>query len=557
MKPVLLAVDDDPAVLLSLEHDLMRRYGRELRVVRAHSGMEGLDTLRELLERGESVALLTADQRMPGMTGIEFLAEAVKLVPDAKRVLLTAYADTSAAIEAINRVRLDHFILKPWSPPEEKLFPILDELLADWRANDRGPVTAFSGIKVYGPRWSPEAHRIRDFLARNLVPYQTEDLYADPEVRRWIEETDPAALTATTVIFPDGGRLVNPDTPTLAGRLGLHTRAARAFYDLVIVGGGPAGLGAAVYGASEGLKTVLVEAQAPGGQAGTSSRIENYLGFPNGVSGADLARRAVTQAQKFGTEILSPVEACGLRRDGPYRTVLLQGGGELSAHAVLVATGVSYRKLDLAGSGDRFNGAGIYYGSAMTEACQCRGEDVYVVGGGNSAGQAAMYLAQHARTVTILIRAETLGKSMSQYLIKQLEGQPNVRVKGCCWVVAADGVECLETVTLLDAQTGHERVVPARAVFVFIGARPRTDWLAGVVERDPEGYVLSGSALTKDGKLPRGWNVDRPPLLPETSVPGVFVAGDVRCGAIKRVANAVGEGAVAVASIHEHLRKVR
>jgi thioredoxin reductase (NADPH) len=551
-RPALLTVDDDPEVLAAVERDLRKHYARDYRVLRADSGPAALDALRQLKERGETVALMLVDQRMPGMSGVEFLAEAMQFFPDAKRVLLTAYADTEAAIAAINKVRLDYYILKPWDPPAERLYPVLDDLLSDWKAGYRPP---FGGVRVYGPRWSSEAHRIRDFLASNLVPFQNADLVADPAVRAWLEQNDPQAVLSTTVVLPDGVRLVNPTNIELADKLGLRRQPDRPFYDLVIVGGGPGGLAAAVYGASEGLNTVLVEQHAPGGQAGSSSRIENYLGFPAGLSGGDLARRAVAQVLRFGAEILSPLQASALKLDGPYKIVTLSDGNSLSAHAVLVATGVSYRKLDLPGA-DRLNGAGVYYGSAMTEAGLCRGEEVYIVGGGNSAGQAAMYLSRHVKMAYIVVRGDGLARNMSQYLIDQLKSAPNITVVTCCRVTAVSGDECLEKLTLTD-DAGRSREVPTKALFVFIGARPYTDWLDGLVRRDPHGFLMTGPDLLVDGKRPAGWPLDRDPLLPETSVPGVFAAGDVRAGSVKRVASAVGEGSAAVQAIHQYLLTVR
>jgi thioredoxin reductase (NADPH) len=551
MKPVLLTVDDDMAVLRAVERDLRKQYGEEYRVLRADSGESALDATIKLKERNEVVALFLADQRMPGMNGVEFLEQAMKVYPNAKRVLLTAYSDTDAAIRAINTVRLDHYLMKPWDPPEQNLYPVLDDLLDDWQSSFRPP---FEGIRVIGNRWSPDSHRVKDFLARNMFPYEWMDVEEDREACQiYMGESTPQL---PFILLPDGTKLENPSTPDLAQRVGLRTTADLPFYDLLIVGGGPAGLAAAVYGASEGLKTVMIEREAPGGQAGTSSRIENYLGFPVGLSGADLARRAVAQAKRFGVEILSPQEVTALCVENQYRLVKLADGGEISCHAMLIATGVSYRKLEAPGI-DELTGRGVYYGAAATEALNCRDDDVFIVGGANSAGQAAMFFSQYARSVTMLIRGESLTKSMSQYLIDSIEATPNIHVMPYTQVVGAHGDDSLQEITLENAQTSTRETVPARGLFIFIGAQPRTDWLSGVVERDDKGFVLAGRDLMRDGKRPRGWSLDRDPYLLEASVPGVFVAGDVRYGSVKRVASSVGEGSICVSFVHQYLAKVR
>jgi thioredoxin reductase (NADPH) len=487
---------------------------------------------------------------MPGISGVEFLEQARAIFPDAKRLLLTAYADTDAAIRAINTVRLDHYLLKPWDPPEHNLYPVIDDALEDWTASYRPP---FEGIRVLGNRWSADSHRIKEFLARNQIPYEWLDVEADAEACSVYLGHDTPQLPF--VLLPDGERLVNPQSSELAGRIGLQTRAERPFYDLLIVGGGPAGLAAAVYGASEGLKTVMIEREAPGGQAGTSSRIENYLGFPVGLSGADLARRGVAQARRFGVELLAQ-EVSALCLQDQYRLVKLADGSEISCHALLIATGVSYRKLNVPGL-EELTGAGVYYGAAMTEAISCRGDDVFIVGGANSAGQAAMFFAQYARSVTMLVRGDSLTKSMSQYLVDSITSTPNIQVRCYTQVAAAQGDGHLETITLADTQTGETETVPAHALFIFIGAQPRTDWLEGVIERDEHGFVLSGPQLMNGGKRPRGWTLDRDPFLLETNVPGVFVAGDVRHGSVKRVASSVGEGSICVSFVHQYLAKVR
>jgi thioredoxin reductase (NADPH) len=554
-KPVLLTVDDDREVLRAIERDLRRQYARDYRVLRAESGPAALEIVRELKVRTGVVALFLVDQRMPGLSGVEFLERAIAIYPDAKRVLLTAYADTDAAIAAINDAGVNHYLLKPWDPPEENLYPILDELLDDWQ--EAFP-PQFEGISVLGNRWSPASHNIKDFLARNHVPYRWLDIetaQTDADVRtivELLEENEKSDLPL--VIFPNGLRLHQPTTSELAEHSGLKTRPADTFYDLAIVGGGPAGLAAAVYGASEGLKTVMIEREAPGGQAGMSSRIENYLGFPSGLSGGDLARRAVVQARRFGVEILS-AEAIGIRLNGQYRLLKLADGEELSCHALLVATGVQWRKLDAPGV-DRLTGAGIYYGAAMTEAISTRDEDVFIVGGANSAGQAAMYFSKYARRVVMLIRGSSLAASMSQYLIEQLRETTNVQIEFDSTVVEAHGHDHLEAISVRRSVNNEVQKLPANSLFIMIGAAPNTQWLADIVERDEHGFILSGPDLMRDGKRPRGWQVDRDPGLLETNVPGIFVVGDVRHGSVKRVASGVGEGSVAISFVHQYLSKV-
>jgi thioredoxin reductase (NADPH) len=547
-RPVLLTVDDDPEVLSAVERDLKRRYVREYRVLSASTGEAGLDLLRQLSVRGEPVALLLADQRMPGMSGVEFLEAATHMAPDAKRAILTAYADIDAAIGAINRAGVDYYFQKPWDPPETHLYPVIDDLLDDWRAGWR---PGFEGIRVIGPRWSPQVHDIKDMLARNQVPYRALDVESGGEALELLRTANLDPLQLPVVLFPDGGTMVQPAPRDVAERAGLRTRAEQPFYDLAIVGAGPAGLAAAVYGASEGLKTVVLDAEAPGGQAGTSSLIENYLGFPRGVSGSDLARRAVTQARKFGAEILVPVQATGLRMEGPYRYLTTSDGGELACHAVMVTTGVQYRKLDAAGVED-LTGAGIYYGSTMTEALSCRDRDVVVVGAGNSAGQAAVYLATVARTVNIALRGDDLGKTMSRYLVDQIERTENIRVLHRSQVCAVHGDGRLQKVTLQNGD-GGTRTLDAAALFIYIGAMPNTDWLRDCVLRDPRGFILTGPDVMQDGKPPRDWPLARDPFLLESSVPGIFCAGDVRHGSIKRVASGVGEGSVAISFVHQYL----
>ena len=554
-KPVLLTVDDDSDVLHSIERDLRRQYAQHYRIVSAGSGTAALDLLRRLQRRNEPLALLLVDHRMPQMTGIEFLKHALQVYPDAKRVLLTAYADTDAAIEAINEIKLHHYLLKPWTPPENNLYPVLDDLLDEWQAAFR---PAFEGIRLLGTRWSPQSYALREFLARNHVPYQWLDVEAaerDAEVRRALQSVESEDIKLPVLLFPDGERIAQPDPSQIADRIGLRTRSDQEFYDLVILGGGPAGLAAAVYGASEGLRTVVVERDAPGGQAGLSSRIENYLGFPSGLSGADLTRRAVAQAKRFGADILAPQRAVALQADGSYRVTSLQDGGRLSSHAVLIATGVQWRKLNVPGA-DRLTGAGLYDGAGAFEAASCKDEDVFVIGGANSAGQAAMNFASYARRVIMLVRGESLSTSMSKYLIDECARKPNIEVQYGVQLVEAHGADRLEAISVRCDRTGEVDKTPAFSVFVFIGAEPGTDWLEGVVARDGHGFILTGPDLFLNGQRPKGWLLDRDPTLLETSLPGVFAVGDVRHGSVKRVASGVGEGSIAIQFVHQYLAKV-
>lgn len=554
-KPILLTVDDDADVLRGIERDLRSHYGAQYRVLASDSPEASLELLNQLKLRSDNVALLLADQRMPKMDGVQFLRHAQEVFPEAKRALLTAYADTNAAISAINEAGINYFFLKPWDPPEEHLYPQLDDLLDDWQASYR---PAFEGIRVLGTRWSPRSYELRDFLARNHVPYQWIDAEFsanDPETKRLLEALGPEAGSLPVVLFPDGTKLLESAPAQVAQKVGLRTRAQTSFYDLAIVGGGPAGLAAAVYGASEGLHTVMVEREAPGGQAGMSSRIENYLGFPTGLSGGDLARRAVVQAQRFGVEILSPQEAMGVRTEGPYRILKLADGSEISCHALMIATGVQWRRLDAPGI-DRLQGAGVYYGGGATEALSCKGETVYVVGGANSAGQAAMNFANYACRVVMLVRGDSLSRTMSQYLIDQIQRTPNIQLWTHASVAEVHGDKHLEELSVLCSDTNKIERVPANAMFIFIGAMPRTDWLADVVERDDRGFILTGPDLLWNGSRPKGWTLDRDPFLLETNIPGLFAVGDVRHGSVKRVASGVGEGSVAVQFIHQYLSKV-
>jgi thioredoxin reductase (NADPH) len=553
-KPIILSVDDDPSVLSAISRDLRRQYGEHFRVLRADSGATALEAVRELKQRNDPVALFLADQRMPHMSGVEFLAQATRLYPDAKRALLTAYADTNAAIEAINTAAVHYYLLKPWDPPEEALYPVLDDLLDDWQAGYRPP---FEGIRIVGHRWSPETHQLKDFLARNHVPYQYLDLELNSEAQQTLTEFALEQPTLPVVIFPNGEVMQSPSTLAVAEQAGLKRQAEQPFYELAIVGGGPAGLAAAVYGASEGLRTVMIEREAPGGQAGTSSRIENYLGFPAGLSGGDLARRATAQAKRFGVEILAPQEAVGLRIEGPYQIIKLADGSEISCHALIVAVGLAYRKLNAPGV-EKLTGAGIYYGASLTEAISCQDDTVFTVGAGNSAGQAALYLARYASKVVMLVRGDSLAAKMSQYLVERIEKTPNIEVLLHTGVVAVQGDNHVEAITIKHSRTGQEETRPAVALFIFTGAAPCTQWLEGVVKLDSHGFVLTGSqVLNANGKMPKDWPLDRPPFLLESSVPGIFAVGDVRSNSVKRVASAVGEGSISVQFVHQYLSKMR
>jgi thioredoxin reductase (NADPH) len=548
-RPLILTVDDDPAVSRAVARDLRRRYGQDHRIARAESGAEGLELLREVKLRGGPVAVLLADYRMPQMSGIEFLEAAMDLFPRARRALLTAYADTDAAIAAINVVDVDHYLLKPWDPPEEKLYPVLDAMLD---AYARAPDGGTAGVQVVGHRWSAPSFAAREFLARNAVPYTWHGSDSAEGVRL-LQAAGTDGSRLPVVILGEGTVLIAPERAELAAAVGLATVPNEAFYDLVVVGGGPAGLGAAVYGASEGLRTLLVERQATGGQAGQSSRIENYLGFPDGVSGSQLADRARRQATKFGAEILTTRDAAGLAVRGSARAVRFGDGTEIAAHTVIVATGVSYRELDAPGAA-RLKGRGVYYGAAATEAGHCTGKDVFIVGGANSAGQAAVFFSGVARSVTLVVRGDSLERSMSHYLIEQLRALANVTVRTCSVVEEVHGDGHLESLTVRTSAGAAEQL-DASHLFVFIGAQPRTDWLAGTLARDPRGFLLTGPDLVVDRQRPPGWPLERDPWLLEASVPGVFVAGDVRSESVKRVASAVGEGAMAVTLAHRYLAR--
>ena len=551
-KPVIMAVDDDVAVLNAIERDLRQHYREHYRVMKAASAAEGLEAARELAARHIPVALFLVDQRMPGMSGIDFLREVTRLYPGSRRVLLTAYADTDVAIAGINEVALDHYLMKPWDPPEQRLYPVLDDLLAEWRARAR---PGFEGIRVLGSQWSPQSYATKDFLSRNCVPYEWVDLDHDAPARTLAESLAGDLTRLPIVLFPDGSHLIAPSTVLLASKAGLQTHANRPFYDVIVIGGGPAGLANAVYAASEGLRTVLVESQAAGGQAGTSAMIENYLGFPAGVTGADLAQRATAQARRFGAELLTGQEVVSLRREDPYRVAVLADGTELTAYCIVITTGMSARRLEVPGL-EPLQGVGVYYGAAMTEAARYRDRDICIVGGANSAGQGALFFSRYARSVTMLIRANDLQPMMSRYLVDRICSAPNITVVTGVEIEGVEGNESLETVMVRSAATGEQQAIAASAMFIFIGVQPHTDAFAGALERDDAGFVLTGSDLPQEHGRPRGWTLERAPFSFETSVPGVFAAGDVRSGANRRVAAAVGEGSAAIYSVHRYLRTV-
>ncbi len=551
-RPVILTVDDDPSVLRAIERDLRQQYSSDYRVMKAGSAAEGLDTARQLAARNTPIALFLVDQRMPGMTGIEFLRAVKPLHPNSRRVLLTAYADTDVAIAGINDVELDHYLMKPWDPPEQRLYPVLDDLLGEWRARVR---PTFDGIRVLGSQLSSSSYAAREFLSLNRVPYEWVDLDSDATARALAESLAGDLSQLPILTFPDGTHLVAPSQMALAAKAGMQTQATRPLYDVIVIGGGPAGLANAVYAASEGLRTVLVESNATGGQAGTSSLIENYLGFPGGVTGSDLAHRATTQAKRFGAELLTGQLVVALRREDPYRIVVLADGTELTAFTVVITTGMSARMLDVPGLAP-LQGVGVYYGAAMSEAARYRGKDVCIVGGANSAGQGALFFSRTASKVTMLVRAANLEAQMSQYLISRIRTTPNIEVLNGVEVAEAIGNGSLDGVVVKDVASGERRTIPASGVFIFIGTKPHTDAFAGLLERDESGFVFTGADLPREHDRPRGWPLERAPFAFETSLPGVFAAGDVRAGANRRVAAAVGEGSAAIYSVHQYLRTV-
>jgi thioredoxin reductase (NADPH) len=550
-KPIIFTIDDEEQVRNAVERDLARHYRKDYRIMKASSGAEALDTLHRLRQRNDTIALFLVDQRMPEMSGTEFLAEALKEYPEARKVLLTAYADTEAAISAINTVGLDHYLIKPWTPAEENLYPVLDDLISDWEATATLP---YEGIRVAGTLWSASSHSIKDFLARSQIPYQFLDIERDADAKSLVEQANESTHQLPVVFFPDGSVLIEPSLTEVAEKAGLQTQADEPFYDLIVVGAGPTGLAAAVYGASEGIHTLLIDKATPGGQAGTSSRIENYLGFPKGISGADLARRATAQASRLGAEILSAQEVVSVGLRDPYRVVTLANGSELACRAVVIATGVSVQQLDVPGA-NALTGAGVYYGAAITEAASYKGEHVFVVGGANSAGQGAIFLSQYADQVTMLVRS-SLAKSMSQYLIEQIEGRDNIDVQLGTEIVEVHGKDRLEAITIRDRETGETRQESAAATFVFIGASPHTKMLGNLLELSSAGFILTGPDLFINGERPAGWKLKRDPYLMETSVPGIFAAGDVRHGVIRRVASAVGQGSTTISFVHEYLKTV-
>jgi thioredoxin reductase (NADPH) len=539
-------------VVNAIERDLRQHYRQDYRIMKATSGAVALETVQRLKQRNDQMALFLVDQRMPGMSGVEFLAEAMKFYPKARKVLLTAYADTQAAIAAINLIGLDHYLMKPWSPPEQNLYPVLDDLLSDWLTTVEVP---FDGIRVAGTLWSATSHTIKDFLARSQIPYQWLDIEQDAEARALVEAVNKEQRRLPVLFFPDGSTLIDPDITTVAEKVGLRTQATQPFYDLIIVGAGPAGLAGAVYGASEGLCTLLIDKGTTGGQASTSSRIENYLGFPNGLSGADFARRATAQATRLGAEILTAREVTQIRVDDPYRFVKLADGTELSCKALMIATGASLRAFDIPGI-EALTGAGVYYGAALTEAAYYKGKPMFVLGGANSAGQGAMLFSRYASKVTMLVRGSSLQKDMSQYLIDQINGTENINVRVRTSIIEAIGTDRLEALVIKDNDTGDIETVPAAALFVFIGAKPHSEFVADVVERNEAGFILTGPDLIRDGRRPKNWRLNRDPYLLETSVPGIFAAGDIRQGTIRRVASAVGQGSTAVSLVHQYLKTV-
>ncbi len=548
-KPVIFTIDDDTQVLRAIERDLRRSYSKEYRILSAESGSEALESVKRLKLGNEMVAIFISDQRMPEMEGVEFLAATKEYYPDAKRALLTAYSDITAAIKAINDVQLDYYLMKPWDPPEEKLYPVLNDLLEDWISVFK---PEFEGIKVVGYQWSPLSHAIKDFLAGNLIPYLWLDVETSDEAKELLTLSGIDYKDLPAVFFDDGSHLVNPTPLSLGGKIGLKAQASEKMYDVVIIGAGPAGLAASVYGASEGLKTLLVERRAPGGQAGTSSRIENYLGFPSGLTGSELTRRAISQARRFGAEFLSPQEVSHIELKDKYKVITLSDGGEVKTLSIIIATGVNYRHHPAKGIND-FTGAGIYYGAANTEAHACRDTDVYIVGGGNSAGQAAMYLSKFARRVHILIRGSTLSSTMSQYLIDQIDKTQNIEIHSSKIVVEAIGDGRLEELIVEDVDTKEKKNVNARSLFVFIGARPYTDWINLDIIKNARGFIETGRDLYNYDYFENLWKLERQPFLLESSVPGIFAAGDVRAGAMNRIASAVGEGSMAIKFVHEYL----
>jgi thioredoxin reductase (NADPH) len=551
-RPIIFSIDDDQQVLRAISRDLKSVYGKEYKILSTTSANEALESLTDLKNSSDVVALFVCDQRMPEMEGTAFLEKAIKIFPDAKRVLLTAYSDTEAAIKAINDVRLDYYLMKPWDPPEEKLYPVLNDLLDDWQSNY---IPEFKGIRVVGYQYSPQSHTVKDFLASNLVPYRWLDVEKNPDAKEVLERNKVKVDELPMIVFEDGTFLCKPTIREIAEKAGKNLQITNEIYDVVIIGAGPAGLAAAVYGASEGLKTLLIERKAPGGQAGSSSRIENYLGFPAGLSGADLTRRAISQAKRLGAEFLSPQAVNNITQKDGYKTIVLDDGPEIISRTVVITTGVDYRKLDVKGI-ENFTGAGIYYGAAMTEAAACKGKDVYIIGGGNSAGQSAVYLSKFASNVSIIIRKDSLSYTMSAYLITQIGNIPNIHVITDTEIAEAAGSNCLEKLTLINLKTKETVTKEAVALYVFIGAKPYTDWIKLDIIKDEKGFIETGRELRRYDSFAKTWKMNRDPFLLETSCKGIFAAGDVRAGAMNRVASAVGEGSMAISFVHKYLAEV-
>jgi thioredoxin reductase (NADPH) len=551
-RPIIFTIDDDPQVLRAITRDLRSHYGKEYKVMSTESAGEALEALVEIKNAGDVVAIFISDQRMPEMPGVDFLQQAIKIYPEAKRVLLTAYSDTDAAIKAINDVQLDYYLMKPWDPPEDKLFPIINDLLNDWQSYY---TPAFRGIKLIGYQFSPQSHTVKDYLGSNLIPYQWMDIEKNDEAKSMLALNGLATDQLPIVFFEDGSYKAKPTIVDIAQKIGINAKITNEIYDVVIIGAGPAGLAASVYGASEGLRTLLIDRKAPGGQAGSSSRIENYLGFPAGLSGADLTRRAITQAKRLGAEFLSPRTVQDIQERDGYKYIILEDGIEIISRSIVITTGVDYRKLEVKGIDD-FTGAGIYYGAAITEASACKDKEVYIIGGGNSAGQAAMYLSKFAKRVYIIIRKESLVATMSAYLIEQIAGTSNIEVCPFTEIIEALGHNCLEKLTLINVNTKETVTKEASALYIFIGAKPYTDWIHMGIIKSKNNFIETGRDLNSYDTFAKGWKLKRDPFLLETSCPGIFAAGDVRAGAMNRVASAVGEGSMAISFVHKYLAGV-
>ena len=550
--PFIIIVDDDVQVLRAIQRDMRNEYRDEYRVVATETALEALELIKELKLKNEVVAIFISDQRMPEMEGVVFLQKAKEIFPEAKQVLLTAYSDIEAAIAAINNVKLVYYLLKPWNPPDEKLYPVINELLEDWQAFYKPD---HEGIRIIGFQWSPKSHRLKEFLSGNLVPYIWMDVETDAEAEKYLVSANASKSSLPLAVLKDGAVLIDPALSDLAAGIGLHQKASKEMYDVLIIGAGPAGLAASVYGSCEGLKTLLIEKSNPGGQASSSARIENYLGFPTGLSGAELSRRAITQTLRFGTEILTPMEVQSIMVKDGYKITAMKDGSEIHSKTIVIATGVAYKKLEIPGL-ENFTGAGVYYGAASVEAVACRNETIYIVGGGNSACQAALYMSKFAKDVNIVIRRDSLGQVAANYLVENISMTPNIQVIDCTDVIACSGASVLETITLKSTKTGDEKTVPAKALFIYIGTRPGTEWLDSLVLKNENGFILSGSDLARDKSFHTFWKLDREPFLPETSVPGIFASGDVRFGAMTGISSAVGEGAMAIRFVRKYLQEM-